>query len=107
MEYSVADFIRNGVFSSVRSHLSMLIEAGVPLPAVAKFAGELQECIHRALHQATQSATIQMTGLPKQPPVFGQSLTDLLNGEDDEQPPQPPQGGPSPEGPPQDKNPFA
>ena len=96
MDYSVADFIRNGIFSAARSHLSMLIEAGVPLPTVVKFAGELQQSIHRALLQAAQSATIQMTGVPPEAPTFGQTFM-----EDDQSPPQqPPQQ-------PDDKNPFA
>lgn len=104
-DYSVGDFIRNNVFSLCVNSFSMLLEAGVPLPTVAKFAGEIQGSIHRALHVAAQRATLEITGQPPVAPTFGKTFLDELMG--DEGPHQPPEGGPTPEGPPDPKNPFA
>ena len=72
MKYSPVDHVRNGIYHTARVHLALLLEEGLPLPEVVKYAGDLQACIHRALHHATASATIEMTGMPPEPPNFGQ-----------------------------------
>lgn len=60
-QYSVSEFLLNGMFQQIRSNFEMLLEAGVPLQSVKDFANDLQNSIQKALQEAAVHTTLEMT----------------------------------------------